>query len=172
MNNPQPQPQTPKDVTIEDNHLKKMFLEHLNNIYLGKHHLLEFFKEAEEIASVKLLKMAIDELRTDTNAQILQMKEIYESIGEQPSKISILGMKAITLEAYLSVIKAGKDAVEKDVFIIFYLQVIEGIEVTYFKVLKNLAKSIGYSNTFLDQPFDMAVENKILFDAIYKEYIS
>ena len=57
-------------------------------------------------------------------------------------------------------------------FILFYLQQIEGIEITYFKVLKNLAKAIGYSSTFLDQPFDLAVGNRILFEAIYKEYIS
>jgi len=52
------------------------------------------------------------------------------------------------------------------------LQQIEGIEITYFKVLKNLAKAIGYSNSFLDQPFDLAVENRVLFEAIYKEYIN
>jgi hypothetical protein len=81
-------------------------------------------------------------------------------------------MKGITLEAYLSVIKSGKTPLERDVFILFYLQIIEGIEITYFKVLKNLSTAIGYDNSFLNQPFDTAVENKILFDAIYKEYIS
>ena len=61
---------------------------------------------------------------------------------------------------------------ERDVFILFYLQIIEGIEITYFMVLKNLAKAIGYDNNFLNQPFDTAVENNVLIDAIYKEYIS
>ncbi|MDB4925093.1 DUF892 family protein [Mucilaginibacter sp.] len=163
---------SPKDVKFENNHLKKMFLEHLNSVYFGKQHLFDFFNEIETIASLKQLKLAIDELRTDTNNQVLLMDEIYKAIQSVPAKISILGMKAMTLEAYLSVIKTGKTPVERDVFILFYLQIIEGIEITYFKVLKNLAKSIGYSNTFLDQPFDTAVENKILFEAIYKEYIS
>jgi ferritin-like metal-binding protein YciE len=165
-------PLTPKDVKFENDHLKKMFLEHLNSIYFGKQHLLDFFNEVEIIGSLQQLKLAIDELRNDTNNQILQMDEIYRSIHKVPSKTTVLGMKAITLEAYLSVIKSGKTPVERDVFILFYLQIIEGIEVTYFKVLKNLAKAIGYSNTFLDQPFDTAVENKFLFEAIYKEYIS
>ncbi|MCC8425330.1 DUF892 family protein [Mucilaginibacter sp. UR6-11] len=163
---------TPKEVKFEDHLLKKMFLEHLNSIYFGKQHLFEFFNEIELIASLKQLKLAIDELRDDTNTQIRQMDEIYQSIGKQPTKTTVLGMKGMTLEAYLSVIRSGKSPLERDVFILFYLQIIEGIEITYYKVLKNLAKSIGYSNTFLDQPFDTAVENKFLFEAIYTEYIS
>jgi ferritin-like metal-binding protein YciE len=166
------EPLTPKDVKFENDHLKKMFQEHLNSIYFGKQHLLDFFNEIEIIASLQQLKLAVDELRTDTNNQILQMDEIYRSIKKSPSKTSILGMKGMTLEAYLSVIRSGKSPLERDVFILFYLQIIEGIEITYFKVLKNLAKAIGYSNTFLDQPFDTAVENKVLFEAIYKEYIN
>jgi ferritin-like metal-binding protein YciE len=172
MNNPQLDPLTPKDVKFENNHLKKIFLEHLNSIYLGKHHLLDFFKEVEGIASLQQLKLAIDECYHDTKNQISAMDDIYKSIDKTPTKTSVLGIKAMTLEAYLAVIKSGKTPVERDVFILFYLQIIEGIEVTYFKVLKNLAKEIGYSNTFLDQPFDTAVENKVLFEAIYKEYIS
>jgi ferritin-like metal-binding protein YciE len=165
-------PQLPKDVKFENNHLQQIFLEHLNSIYLGKHHLMDFFREVEEIASLQQLKLAIDECRNDTNSQIVYMDEIYRQINKSPTKTSVLGIKAMTLEAYLSVIRTGKTAIERDVFILFYLQIIEGIEITYFKVLKNLAKSIGYSNTFLDQPFDAAVENRVLFEMIYKEYIS
>ncbi|SHN19224.1 DUF892 family protein [Mucilaginibacter sp. OK098] len=162
----------PRDVQIDDMLLKKTFLEHLNYIYFGKHHLIDFFSEVKEIAKLNVLKHAIQEGIDDTQSQIVQMDEIYSAIAETPSKTSTLGIKAMTLEAYITTIKAGKTPLEKDVFILFYLQQIEGIEITYFKVLKNLAKAIGYSNTFLDQPFDMAVENKILFEQIYKEYIS
>ena len=165
-------PQTPKDVVIKDAHLKRMFLEHLNNIYFGKQHLLDFLGEVVEIASLQQLKLAIRECHEDTVAQVQQLDSIYNTINEQPSKISILGIKGMTLEAYLSVIKSGKTPLERDVFILFYLQIIEGIEITYFKVLKNLATAIGYDNSFLNQPFDTAVENKVLFDAIYNEYIS
>jgi ferritin-like metal-binding protein YciE len=165
-------PLLPTDVKLEDDHLKKIFLEHLNAIYFGKQHLLDFFKETEQIASLKQLKLAIDECHQDTKSQIGHMDDIYTSLKKSPSKTSVLGIKAMTLEAYLTVIKSGKTPVERDVFILFYLQIIEGIEVTYFKVLKNLAKAIGYSNGFIDQPFDLAVENKLLFETIYKEYIS
>jgi ferritin-like metal-binding protein YciE len=162
----------PRDVQIDDMLLKKTFLEHLNYIYFGKHHLINFFKEVKEIAKLTVLKHAIQEGIDDTEIQIVQMDEIYSAIAESPSQTSTLGIKAMTLEAYITTIKAGKTPLERDVFILFYLQQIEGIEITYFKVLKNLAKAIGYSNTFLDQPFDLAVENKILFEQIYKEYIS
>ncbi|MDR3693170.1 DUF892 family protein [Mucilaginibacter sp.] len=162
----------PKDVQIDDKLLKKTFLEHLNYIYFGKQHLLHFFDEVKSIARLNVLKQAIQEVVDDTISQIGQLDDIYAAINETPSKTNTLGIKALTLEAYLSAIKAGKSPLEKDVFILFYLQQIEGIEITYFKVLKNLASAIGYSNTFLDQPFDLAVENKILFEEIYKEYIS
>ena len=162
----------PKDVQIDDDLLKKTFLEHLNYIYYGKHHLIRFFNEINPIATLKELKMAIQEATDDSNNQLAQMENVFNSIGESPSRVKTLSIKATTLEAYLTAIKEGKTPLERDVFILFYLQQIEGIEITYFKVLKNLAKAIGYSNTFLDQPFDIAVENRILFESIYKEYIS
>jgi ferritin-like metal-binding protein YciE len=164
--------QTPKDVVIDDAHLKKMFLEHLNGIYFGKKHLLDFFGEVMSIASLQHLKLAINECIDDTVKQIDCMDEIYTSINKKPSKTSVLGVKALTLEAYLSVIKTGKTPIEKDVFILFYLGIIEGIEITYFKVLKNLAKAIGYDYAYLNEPFDLAVDNKVMFETIYKEYIS
>lgn len=165
-------PQQPKDVQIDDKLLKRTFSEHLNYIYYGKHSLLNFFAEVKSIASLQVLKLAIQEAIDDAENQLEQLDEIYTAINETPSKTSILSIKATMLEAYINAIKAGKTALERDVFILFYLQQIEGIEITYFKVLKNLAKAIGYSNTFVDQSFDMAVENKILFEQIYKEYIS
>ena len=164
--------QQPKDVQIDDMLLKKTFLEHLNYIYFGKQHLISFFNEVKSIAKLNVLKHAIQEGIDDTESQIIQMDAIYTAIVETPSQASTLGIKAMTLEAYIATIKAGKTPLEKDVFILFYLQQIEGIEITYFKVLKNLAKAIGYSSSFLDQPFDLAVENKLLFEQIYKEYIS
>jgi ferritin-like metal-binding protein YciE len=162
----------PKDVQLDDKLLKRTFLEHLNYIYYGKHNLLHFFAEIKEMAALQVLKMAIQEGIDDTESQLTHLDEIYTSIDEKPSKISLLSIKATMLEAYLGAIKSGKTPMERDIFILFYLQQIEGIEITYFKVLKNLAKAIGYSNTFVDQPFDIAVENKILFEQIYKEYIS
>ena len=162
----------PKDVQIDDFLLKKTFLEHLNYIYLGKHHLLSFFKEVKDIAKLNVLKMALQEGIDDTEDQIMQMDEIYTAIKEKPSKTNTLGLKAMTLEAYLAVIKSGKTPLERDVFILFYLQQIEGIEIIYYKVLKNLAKAIGYNHKYLDKPIDLAVENKILFETIYQEYIN
>jgi ferritin-like metal-binding protein YciE len=163
---------SPQDVKFEDAHLKKIFLEHLNSIYCGKQHLLHFFEEIQGLATLKFLKKAIQECNDDAQEQLQHLDSIFNSINEDQSKISVLGMKAMTLEAYISAIKAGKTPMERDVFIVFYLQLIEGIEVTYFNVLKNLAKAIGYSNTFLDKPFKQAVEDKIMFESIYKEYIS
>jgi len=162
----------PSQVQIDNFLLKKTFLEHLNYIYNGKHNLLKFFLEVKEVAKLNVLKLAIQEGIDDTKDQIVQMDEIYASIKQKPSKTKTLGLTAISLEGYLSVIKSGKTPLERDVFILFYLQQIEGIEMTYFKVLKNLAKAVGYQYKYLDKPFDAAAENKILFETIYQEYIN
>ena len=171
MNNPLSALQ-PKDVQMDDLLLKKTFLEHLNYIYYGKKHLLSFFKEVKGIATLTVLKQAIQEAIDDAESQMKQMDAIYTSIAESPSKTTTLSLKALTLEAYLTAIKAGKTALEKDVFILFYMQQVEGVEITYYKVLKNLAKAIGYNHSYLDHTFDIAVENKILFETIYEEYIN
>jgi ferritin-like metal-binding protein YciE len=163
---------SPEEVKFEDAHLKKIFLEHLNSIYCGKQHLIHFFEEIKTLATLQYLKDAIQECCDDARSQIQYMDGIFKAIGEDQSQISVLGMKAMTLEAYITAIRSGKTPIERDVFIVFYLQLVEGIEVTYFKVLKNLAKTIGYSNTFLDKPFNQAVEDKLMFEGIYKAYIS
>jgi ferritin-like metal-binding protein YciE len=162
----------PKDVQIDDKVLKRTFLEHLNYIFYGKQQLIAFFEEVEKIATLNVLKQAIRECINDTNSQLKHLEEIYAAIDESPSKTNTLSIKATMLEGYLSAIRKGRNKLERDVFILFYLQQIEGIEITYYKVLKNLAKAIGYNNSFLDQPFDLAVDNRILFEAIYKEYIN
>ena len=162
----------PVNVQIDNQLLKKTFLDHLNYIYYGKHHLLDFFKEVKDIAALNVLKMAVQELIEDTKEQVTQMDEMFALIAESPSQTNTLGIKALTLEAWLATIKGGKTPLEKDVFILFYLQQIEGIEITYYKVLKNLARAIGYNHTFLDRSFDIAEDNKLLFESIYKEYIN
>ena len=162
----------PSEVQIDNFLLKRTFLEHLNYIYTGKQNLLKFFKEVKDIAKLNVLKMAIQEGIDDTLDQIAQMGEIYMSIDESPSKTKTLGLSALSLEAYLTVIRGGKTPLERDVFILFYLQQIEGIEMTYFNVLKNLARAIGYKYKYLDKPLDTAAENKLLFESIYKEYIN
>ncbi|SEP30976.1 DUF892 family protein [Mucilaginibacter sp. AW1-7] len=163
---------SPQEVKFEDAHLKKIFLEHLNSIYCGKLHLIHFFEEIKTLATLQYLKNAIQDCSDDAENQMVHIDGIFSAIGEDQSKISVLGMKAMTLEAYITAIRSGKTPMERDVFIVFYLQLVEGIEVTYFKVLKNLAKAIGYSNTFLDKPFKQAVEDKLMFEGIYKEYIT
>jgi ferritin-like metal-binding protein YciE len=164
--------QNPEDVKFENVHLKRIFLEHLNSIYFGKKHLIDFFEEIKELASLTYLKEAVQECYEATQKQLVQLDSIYNTIDETPSKTTVLGIKAMTLEAYISAIKTGKTAMERDVFIVFYVQIIEGIEITYFDVLRNLAKAIGYSNTFINKPFNLAVENKLAFEAIYKAYIT
>src|SRR5690242_20222810 len=112
----------PKDVRIDDHLLKRTFLEHLNYIYYGKKHLVDFLTEVRNIATLNVLKHAIQEGIEDTESQISHMEEIYDNISESPSKTNTLGIKALTLEAYLSAIKAGKTQLERDIFILFYLQ--------------------------------------------------
>ncbi|GGB24120.1 hypothetical protein GCM10011500_45510 [Mucilaginibacter rubeus] len=164
--------QNPEDVKFENVHLKRIFLEHLNSIYFGKKHLIDFFEEIKELASLAYLKEAVQECYEATQKQLTHLDSIYSAINETPSKTTVLGIKAMTLEAYISAIKTGKTAMERDVFIVFYVQIIEGIEITYFDVLRNLAKTIGYSNSFINKPFNLAVKNKLAFEAIYKAYIT
>ena len=79
----------PRDVQIDDKLLKKTFLEHLNYIYYGKHHLLDFFNEVKGLASLKVLQMAIQEAIDDTENQMEQMDGVYSAIAEKPAKTNI-----------------------------------------------------------------------------------
>src|SRR5438132_376692 len=104
----------PKDVEIPQDALKKIFSEHLNYIYFGKKHLADFFTEVKSIATLDVLKMAIQECLDDTFNQTKLLKEVYSAIEESPAITTTLSLKATTLEAYLSAIKQGKTPHEKD----------------------------------------------------------
>jgi ferritin-like metal-binding protein YciE len=77
--------QNPEDVKFENVHLKRIFLEHLNSIYFGKKHLIDFFEEIKELASLTYLKEAIQECYEATQKQLKQLDSIYNNINETPS---------------------------------------------------------------------------------------
>ncbi len=158
---------------MDEESLKKVFLMQLSNIYSIKTYLVANLPFMANSASFKDLKLAIMENITDINLQLLRMDVIYKLIGEQYNPRQCLGVRALTMEAYVASKSPGMTNLETDLYMLYHLNVLHGLEISCFSSLRDIAQSIipNELTQLLKQNLDIAKDNKELCDMITKEYI-
>ena len=154
--------------------LKKVFLMQLSNIYSIKTYLVANLPVMANAASFKDLKLAIMENIADISLQLLRMDVIYKLIGEQYSHRQCLGVRALTMEAYVASKSPGMTKLETDLYMLYHLNMLHGLEISCFTSLHDISLSIipNELTILLKQNLDIAKDNKELCDMITKEYIS
>lgn len=151
---------------------KKIFLEYLNRIHSCKHHLINFLPEVTRLASNKSLILAIHDSNDDNVRQLADINKVFTILKEDHSEKKILTIKTLTFETYKTTIEASITTFERDCAILFCLEVIDSIEILYLRTLKNMAKGLHLETLHLQFPYDIAVDNQILFDAIHQEMVA
>ena len=163
-----------KDAPTPDVHtLKRIFLHHLNRTYNGKCFLRNYSDNLIQQASFKGLALALGEFTEDVKKQIARMEEIYALVGEIPSPEGCNPIRNIVKDEFC--IDAEQDlAVINDLDLMLYVQVLEHINITSYRMLIMLAKMLRYSNVtqLLTENFDESADNDKLFMLIAKEYIT
>ncbi len=162
------------DLKLDDAALTKLFLKQLDNIYCIKKHLLKVLPGLADKASFPDLKEAILENTDQIKLQVLRMDVIYKIYGAAYKNHNCMGVKTMSLEAYIAAKVEDQSAVDRDLALLIHLQITESVEMAYFGVLKNIAASLDNKEVqaLLDQNFDTAVNSKKLYELIAKEYIS
>lgn len=153
--------------------LKRIFVHHLNRIYNGKCFLRNHANELVKQASFKNLQLALEEFTTDVKKQIARMEEIYALVGETPSAETCNPIRNIVKDEFC--IDTGQDIpVINDLDLMLYVQVLEHINITSYRMLMMLAKVLRYHNVtqLLTENFDESADNDKLFMLIAKEYIT
>lgn len=153
--------------------LKRIFVHHLNRIYNGKCFLRNNADSLIRQASFKGLELALDEFTTDVKRQIARMEEIYALVGETPSPETCNPIRNIVKDEFC--IDTDQDIpVINDLDLMLYVQVLEHINITSYRMLIMLAKELRYSNVtqLLTENFDESADNDKLFMLIAKEYIT
>ncbi|NCD68412.1 DUF892 family protein [Mucilaginibacter agri] len=159
---------------MDEASLKKVFLIQLNNIYCVKSYLVANLPVMAENASFADLKMAILETVDEIKIQLLRMDEIFTILGELYEPQQCLGVRFLTIEAYVAIKAEGMTPLESDLTMLCFLDALVSLEISCFKNLYNLADSLPQKDLrfLLQQNLDMCKDNKELYELISKEYIN
>jgi ferritin-like metal-binding protein YciE len=154
--------------------LKKIFVMQLSNIYCVRKYLIVNLPVMAESASFNDLRNAILENVDEMKIQILRMDEIYRIIGEEYLIKQCLGVRFLTIEAYVAIKAEGMTKLEADLCMLCSLNAIESLEISCHKALCDIADSLPQDGLrlLLKQNLDMAKDSKELYELISKEYLN
>lgn len=152
--------------------LREIFVHNLNRMYFGKLLLSQKMSTLIENASSKALKLALKEMHQDVINQINRMSEIYGLINERPTNESNNPIKAMIKDEFC-LKTSDESAIINDMDIILYVQILEHINITAYRLLKLTASALNNKKVeeLLIECFDESVEDDHLFVLISKEYI-
>jgi ferritin-like metal-binding protein YciE len=154
--------------------LKILFIHQLNRVNCTKGYLIRNLPILEEIASFKNMKLAIREDLDDVKKQQVRIDKIYDMLHSKASDEGCDVIKSVIDEAFNLGNNAGKSTIVNDMDIILYMQLIENIELTSFRMLKVIAEFMGNEEItqMVTECFDENVDNDKLFTLITEEYLS
>lgn len=159
---------------MDEESVRKIFLMQLSNIYSVKTYLADNLPVMAKSASFKDLERAILENVDDIRLQLLRMDVIYDMINETYHPRQCLGVRALTMEAYVISKAPGMSNLETDLSMLYHLNALESLEISSYTALHTLSLSMPHKDMtlLLKQNLDMAKDNKELYDMIIKEYIN
>lgn len=153
--------------------LKQLFIHQLNRVNCTKGYLARNLPKLQEIASFNTMKLAIREDMEDVQKQQIRIDGIYNLLQTEPSDEGCEVIKSIIDEAYNLNNNSGKSTIINDMDVILYMQLIENIELTSFRMLKMIAGYMGNSliSQMLTECYDENLDNDRLFTLISVEYL-
>lgn len=157
-----------------DNHyLKTIFTHHLNRIYNGKCFLKNNIDHLINLASFKGLQLAMEEFGNDVKNQIARMDEIYKMINEKPVDLNCNPITNIIKDEFCLDEKQTMPVLN-DLDIMLYVQLLEHVNITSYRMLIMIAKLLKYDEAeqLLIENFDESADNDKLFLLIAKEYVT
>lgn len=161
------------NITRTELDLKQLFIHQLNRVNCTKGYLARNLPKLQEIASFNTMKLAIREDMEDVQKQQARINEIYNLLQAKPSDEGCEVIKSVIDEAYNLNNNSGKSTIINDMDVILYMQLIENIELTSFRMLKMVAGYMGNPqiSQMLKECCDENVDNDRLFTLISAEYL-
>jgi ferritin-like metal-binding protein YciE len=153
--------------------LRRFFISHLNRIYCAKSQLVQQLPELGKHAHFLDLKQAIDETVDTVKNQIARIKQIYIKLDAWYEPESCIGLIGVLDEAFQSIGKPEDSPELRDLSILFYMQNIESIETSSFKVMMLVAQKFADPDILqmLVESYDEAREDRMLFKQITENYL-
>ena len=154
--------------------LKEHFVHHLNRVYYGKQYLYKHLPDLNELSSFKKLKQGLQEVWEDVGKQVKRIQKIYELLDAKPAPENCVPIIAVFKDAFEPQEYEVETCLLNDIDIILYLQLLEHINITSYRMLKILAGTMGNAEVeqLLLESFDESSENDKLFVMIADEYVN
>jgi len=154
--------------------LRTFFIEHLNHLCSAKTQVLQRFPEIAAEAHFRDLKHAIRETMENVEKQVARMETIFMLLQYDSPARGSEAMKAVFESAFAAIHHQEPDPAKRDMSILFYMQLIEGIEMNSFQLLQMTAvklKNIAVTQA-LKESYDEAKEDRSLLLLIAAKYIT
>lgn len=161
------------NITRTELDLKQLFIHQLNRVNCTTGYLARNLPKLQGIVSFNTMKLAIREDMEDVQKQQTRIDGIYGLLQTKPSDEGCEVIKSVIEEAYNLNINSGKSTIINDMDVILYMQLIENVELTSFRMLKMIAVYMGNPQIIqmLTECFDENVDNDRLFSLISEEYL-
>ena len=153
--------------------LKEHFVHHLNRVYYGKQYLKNHLPQLTELSSYKKLQQGIREVWEDVSKQVDRIQEIYKLIDAGPAPENCVPIIAVFKDAFEPQEYSVETSILNDIDIILYLQLLEHINLTSYRMLKILAATMDNAQVeqLLQESFDESSDNDKLFVMIADEFV-
>ena len=153
--------------------LKLLFIHQLNRVNCTKGYLVRNLPILQDLASFNTMKLAIREDLDDVKKQQKRIDEMYGILHSKPSDEGCEVIKSVLEEAFNLNNNSGKTTIINDMDIILYMQLIENIELTSFRMLRMIAEFMGNEQItqMVRECCDENVDNDKLFSLITEEYL-
>lgn len=161
------------DTAIDKAALRVFFIEHLNRVYCAKDKLADKLPLLASQAAFLDLHQAIAQTVEEVLQQLDRMRHIFILLDSYYEPASCPGLAGILDEAFQSIGPRAADRKLRDLSILFYMQTIESIETSTFKILQLAAMGMerGDVEQLILECYDEAREDTELYKQIMRAYV-
>lgn len=158
----------------KESDLRHLFAHHLNQLYHGKQYIQANLPHLAAIASFNDLQLALQELSSDIASQLNRLNDIYKITELVPANDECIPIQAIFKNTFILERKGVGQQLLGDLDIMLYMQLIEHINITAYRMLLILADELKFTDIkqMLIESFDESVDDDRLFMLIANEYLT
>src|ERR1700761_8474101 len=129
---------------MTERELFDFFISHLNRIFCAKNQLVAKLLQLRKSAHFRDLEQAIGETVEVVDMQIARMKQIYIMLDSVNQFEHCNGLVGLLDEAFQAIGVQSGNFKYRDLSILFYMQIIESVEVTSFRILMQVAGKLQH----------------------------
>lgn len=127
------------------NSLQELLVEEIKDLYDAEHQLTKALPKMAKAATNTQLQNAFNSHLTETEGHIKRLEQVFEALGEKPSRKTCKAMKGLVEE--------GSEAIEedmepevKDAALIAAAQRVEHYEMAGYGAARSFAQTLGHSD--------------------------